>query len=86
MESTKPPHSELPQPLTPFVGRAAEVAQLAQQLLDPTCRLLTLVGPGGIGKTRLAIEVARYILTDGTESREPSHAGPTVCRVSFLCR
>ncbi len=48
----------LPQPLTPFVGRSAELAQLAQRLRDPACRLLTLVGPGGIGKTRLAIQAA----------------------------
>ncbi|MDP9381322.1 MAG: tetratricopeptide repeat protein [Chloroflexota bacterium] len=45
-----------PQP-TPFVGREAEVAELASMLADPAFRLLTLVGPGGIGKTRLAIEV-----------------------------
>jgi len=43
--------------LTPFVGRQRELADLARLLGDPACRLLTLVGPGGIGKTRLAIEV-----------------------------
>jgi predicted ATPase/DNA-binding SARP family transcriptional activator len=52
------PHN-LPAPLTPFVGRQAELAQLADRLQDPTCRLVTLVGPGGIGKTRLALEAAR---------------------------
>jgi predicted ATPase len=55
-------HHGLPQLSTPFVGRAAELDQLAQRLLDPTCRLLTLAGPGGIGKTRLAIELARRML------------------------
>ena len=49
---------DLPQHTTPFIGRTAEIAEIGQRLGDPQCRLLTLVGPGGIGKTRLAIEVA----------------------------
>ena len=49
----------LPFQTPPFVGRTAELDQIAQQLDDPACRLLTLVGFGGIGKTRLAIEAAR---------------------------
>ncbi len=48
----------LPLPPTPFVGRAAELAELAGLLADPACRLLTITGPGGMGKTRLAIEAA----------------------------
>src|SRR5260370_9106573 len=44
---------------TPFVGRDPELAQIARLLADPHCKLLTLVGPGGIGKTRLALETAR---------------------------
>lgn len=51
------PHN-LPAATTPFVGREEEVAEIDALLADPTCRLLTLVGPGGIGKTRLALEVA----------------------------
>jgi predicted ATPase/transcriptional regulator with XRE-family HTH domain len=50
--------SNLPIPPTPLIGREAELAVLARLLRDPQCRLLTLVGPGGIGKTRLAIEAA----------------------------
>jgi len=50
--------STLPTQLTPFVGRATELAALAERLQNPACRLLTLVGPGGIGKTRLALELA----------------------------
>jgi predicted ATPase/DNA-binding SARP family transcriptional activator len=49
---------ELPRPLTTLVGRERELARLGELLDDPTCRLVTLVGPGGIGKTRLALEVA----------------------------
>ncbi|GAB4440533.1 MAG: BTAD domain-containing putative transcriptional regulator [Chloroflexi bacterium OHK40] len=57
-----------PQPLTSFVGRQRDIETLVQQLNDPACRLLTLVGPGGIGKTRLALELAthcRATFTDG---------------------
>jgi predicted ATPase/DNA-binding XRE family transcriptional regulator len=52
------PTSNLPPQLTPFIGREAELAQITDRLNDPACRLLTLVGPGGIGKTRLALQAA----------------------------
>ena len=48
----------LPFQPTGFVGRTAELAAITERLDDPTCRLLTLVGPGGSGKTRLAVQVA----------------------------
>lgn len=48
----------LPPQMTPFVGRQFELAELGGRLTNPSCRLVTLVGPGGIGKTRLAIQVA----------------------------
>lgn len=44
--------------VTPFVGRAVECAELAEMLADPDSRLITLVGTGGTGKTRLAMQVA----------------------------
>jgi predicted ATPase/DNA-binding SARP family transcriptional activator len=53
-----PKLTNLPVPLTPFVGREAELAEIQARLGDPTCRLLTLVGPGGCGKTRLALVAA----------------------------
>jgi predicted ATPase/transcriptional regulator with XRE-family HTH domain len=52
------PKTILPVFPTPLIGRDHELEQIIQLLCDPQCRLLTLVGPGGIGKTRLAIETA----------------------------
>ena len=55
-----------PQP-TPFIGREAEIAEIAALLQDPQCRLLTLVGPGGMGKTRLCIESVRGLAASSFE-------------------
>src|SRR5262249_23547174 len=50
-----------PVDLTAFVGREADVQALRLCLSNPAARLITLIGPGGVGKTRLALEVARAI-------------------------
>lgn len=61
-----PPLSRLAAPPTPFIGRDAELASVMERLRDPACRLLTIVGPGGIGKTRLALQAAlEWQKTDG---------------------
>jgi predicted ATPase/DNA-binding SARP family transcriptional activator len=51
----------LPSTLTPFLGRERELAEITRLLTRPECRLLTLVGPGGMGKTRLSVEAARHL-------------------------
>jgi predicted ATPase/class 3 adenylate cyclase len=56
--STQPRHN-LPVQPTPFVGRREEMDQIAQRFEDPACRLLTVLGPGGMGKSRLAIQAAQ---------------------------
>ncbi|MBK8901191.1 MAG: tetratricopeptide repeat protein [Anaerolineaceae bacterium] len=53
--------STLPAPLTQFIGRQRECQEAARLLANPACRLLTMVGPGGMGKTRLAIELAQQV-------------------------
>jgi len=53
----------LPAQLMPCIGREREVAEILRLLTAGSCCLITLVGPGGIGKTRLALEVANH-LTD----------------------
>jgi predicted ATPase/DNA-binding SARP family transcriptional activator/uncharacterized protein HemY len=59
--STVPPLPRLPLPLTRFYGRDEEIALLEQALATEDIRLVTLTGPGGSGKTRLALEVARRL-------------------------
>ncbi len=65
--------SNVPVALSRFVGRAHALAALQQLLTaqEPRTRLLTLVGPGGIGKTRLALEVARSLVDTAAVQRFP---------------
>ncbi len=66
-----PPRHNLPAQLIPMVGRAEMLAGILARLRDPDCRLLTLVGPGGSGKTRLAIEAAKRVLADDGDGGFP---------------
>lgn len=61
--------NNLPSQQTPFIGRKKELAEISSRLLCSDCHLLTLLGPGGSGKTRLALQVAAEIIEefpDGT--------------------
>ena len=55
----------LPLPLTPLLGRDGDMQTLREWLADAAVRLITLIGPGGVGKTRLALELARAIADEG---------------------
>lgn len=55
------PAPALPIPSTPFIDRPAVLQQIADRLLDPDCRLLTILGAGGMGKTRLALQTATNV-------------------------
>lgn len=57
--SMQRPRHNLPIAETELIGRAPELSELRRRLAVPTCRLLTLVGPGGVGKTELALAAAR---------------------------
>ena len=54
--------SNLPLLFTSFIGRENELNTLGSVLAGPTCRLITVTGPGGIGKTRIALELAQRLL------------------------
>jgi predicted ATPase/DNA-binding XRE family transcriptional regulator len=56
-----PPGARLPDLPNRFIGREQEVAAICARLQEPDARLLTLTGPGGIGKTRLALRVATIL-------------------------
>src|SRR3712207_971124 len=87
------PRHNLPPPATTFIGRNAEVALVAARLQRPGVRLLTLTGPGGTGKTRLAQQVARAVVDaypDGvffvelTPVRDPAFVAATVAEAVGL--
>jgi predicted ATPase/DNA-binding XRE family transcriptional regulator len=57
--------AELPLAPTSLLGREADVETLGRWLADPAVRLVTLLGPGGVGKTRLSLELARTMAEEG---------------------
>src|SRR3989440_9537945 len=59
--------ASFPVPLTSLIGREAEVRAICELLSRPVVRLLTISGTGGVGKTRLALEVARVVRADFTD-------------------
>ena len=59
------PATAIPTPTSEALGREGAVARVLALVADPSVHLVTLIGPGGIGKTRLALEVARQALAGG---------------------
>lgn len=55
------PESRLPAPATPLLGRETELAEITSLFVDEGARLVTLTGPGGVGKSRLALQVAERL-------------------------
>ncbi|HEX4821991.1 MAG TPA: DUF4062 domain-containing protein, partial [Acidimicrobiales bacterium] len=84
-----PPTSNLPAFTSTFLGREGAIEDLTVLLEDDEVRLLTLTGPGGTGKTRLAVEAARaelsdypdgVVFVDVSAERQPDDAFAAVCR------
>ncbi|MBP8056634.1 MAG: tetratricopeptide repeat protein [Chloroflexi bacterium] len=59
-----------PAPLTPFIGRQQELKEIMTTLANPACRVLTLLGPGGMGKTRLCLQVGQQLAGSGRYYRD----------------
>jgi Mrp family chromosome partitioning ATPase len=85
--------NSLPVILTALLGRDADMETLRRWLTDPTARLITLTGPGGAGKTRLAIELARAIAAEGSTRvvfvplaavRKPAFVAPAIAEALGL--
>ena len=89
VEPRSRPTAPLPRPTTRLIGRDTDVAQVLDLLVDPDVRMVTIVGPGGIGKSRLAVAVAegakqRYpdgvVYVELASLREPSLVLPTIAK------
>lgn len=80
--------SHLPTQLTPFIGRAAQITAVKDLILNPEVRLITLLGPGGTGKTRLSLQVAQDVLENFSKGAffvplaEDTDSGQLIARIA----
>ncbi|HET8842136.1 MAG TPA: tetratricopeptide repeat protein [Ktedonobacteraceae bacterium] len=93
LANTAKPWPTLPVQLTSFVGREWEIARVCELLMSPDIRLLTLIGTGGVGKTRLGLQVATRLgrdFADGVcfislmETNDPDMVLPTIAKILGL--
>ena len=87
------PPTNLPSPPTPLLGRERELRELIEVVRRPDARLVTLTGPGGTGKTRLALEAAAQLTDDFEDGvffvplaavREPRFVAPAIAQAVGL--
>lgn len=64
-----------PNQITPFIGREVVLAKILATLHDKNCRIISLIGPGGMGKTRLGIQIGQF-LAQGSPPQDKSAAVP----------
>ena len=88
-------HAQLPAPLSTLIGREREAEETAELVRDPAIRLVTLTGPGGVGKTRLALRIAAsaastfsdgVVFVDLTPVRDPELVMPAIAQALGLRR
>ena len=82
-ERKTPPHN-LPSDTTPFVGREKELAEIEELIASPDVRLITITGPGGMGKTRLAVAAAARQLISKADHEQQFSNGIYVASLAPL--